>query len=159
VKWFHIALVIFRNVGRFFAARVRLLLYFFALICIIGNFGTLFSWGQWIFGKEHVTALDVLRNFGTYTIAIAVTSFADTMLRKADEDKRTWLLLLFIFMGISVIAGGVLLWVDSQPTLRSAAIVSATLAAWLWFCAHSRDPNLVDDTAYSALGKENPVQP
>lgn len=138
-------------------ARCRLFVYFFALICILGNFGTLFSFGQWIFGKEQVTGLDVLRNFGTYTIAIAVTSFADTMLRKTDEDNRTWLLLLFVLMGISVIAGGIMLWVDSPVTLRNSAIVSAVLAASLWFSAHSNDPNLVDATAYSTLGKENPV--
>ena len=155
MKFLHIVWVTIKNIGRCLWARCRLFLYFFFLICLLGNFGTIFSCGQWFFEKEHVTGLQVLRNFGTYTIAIAVTSFADVLLRKTEDNNRTWLLILFVSMAFAVAAGGIVLWVDSRQSLQNAAITSAALAAYLWFAAHWRDPHLID--SYAALGEENPV--
>jgi hypothetical protein len=148
---------IWLRLHRFCRRRVRLFLYFIILIAVVGNAGTLISWGQWVWGSGEITALAVLRSFATYTIAIAATSFADCFLRRSESDNRTSLLLWFGLMCAAIGAGTVVLSVNSGNAARNAIYISAILAACIWFAANGRNPNLVEPTAYSTLGGENPL--
>jgi hypothetical protein len=149
--------VVWLTLCRFCRRRVRLFLYFIILIVLVGNTGTLISWGQWIWGSGEITALAVLRSFATYTIAIAATSFADCFLRRSESDNRTSLLLWFGLMCAAIGAGILVLSVNSGNAARNSIYISAVLAACIWFAANSQNPNLVEPTAYSTLGGENPL--
>jgi hypothetical protein len=142
---------------RFFRRRVRLYLYFIISIVLVGNTGTLISLGRWVWGSGEITTLAVLRNFATYTIAIAATSFADCFLRRSESDNRTSLLLLFGLMFAAIGAGIVVLSVSSENATHNSILISAVLAACIWFTANDQNPNLVEPTAYSTLGGENPL--
>lgn len=139
--------------------RKRLFIYYLVLIVVLGNLGTLISLAQHLFGKpQTVQLLDVLRNFATYTIAIAVTSLADYVLKVANGryDARSIFLVLFGIAGIAALSGLFVLWSNALPDVQKAMWVSAIFASWLWFIAKGDDPALVADDAYDALGGVDP---
>jgi len=142
--------------------RKRLFIYYVILIVVFGNVGTLFSLAQHLFDSHQtVRLLDVLRNFATYTIAIAVTSFADYMLKVANGryDARSTLLVLFGLAGTAALAGLFVLWSDALASVQKAMFISAILASWLWFIAKGDDPALVTTDAFDALGGKDPMNP
>lgn len=141
--------------------RKRLFIYYLVLIVVFGNLGTLISLAQHLFGNPQTVKLhDVLRNFATYTIAIAVTSLADYILKVANGryDARSIFLVLFGIAGTAALSGLFVLWSDALPYVQKAMFVSAILASWLWFIAKGDDPALVTSDAYDALGGENPMK-
>ena len=142
---------------RFVRRRIRLGLYFVFLIAAVGNTGTLFSWGQWAWGAGDITSLSVLRNFATYTIAIAATSFADYFLRRSETDNRTTLLFLFGLMCVAIGAGIIVLCVNAADAVHTSIYVTSLLAAYIWFAANWQNTNLVEPSAYDTLGGKNPM--
>ena len=150
----------FTAVKRFFSRRKRLFLYFLIFVAVFGNIGTLICFGQYLYGCAGITMVTVLRNFATYTIAIAVTAFADHLVKETEnnDDRRTNLLVLFGLVLCSVGAGAVVLIIDKSQYLNPSITVSAVVAAIIWFAVNGDHPNLVRADAYSALGKENPME-
>ena len=145
---------------RFLSRRKRLFLYFLIFVAVFGNIGTLICFGQYLYGCTGITLVTVLRNFATYTIAIAVTAFADHLVKQTenDEDRRTNLLVLFGLVLCSVGTGALVLIIDKPPYINPAISVSAVVAAIIWFAVNGDHPNLVSADAYSTLGKENPME-
>lgn len=132
----------------------RRLIYFFAFVLVLGNLGTLISFFQYLNSSPGMDGRTVARNFATYTIAIAITAFADYCLRK--EKDNTVLLAFLVFAMFSAGAGCIILTVDTKWIIVLSCIVSGLLALALWLLISTSNPDHDDSTAISTLGGQIP---
>jgi Na+/H+ antiporter NhaA len=143
-----------------FPARVimnaRLLLYFIIVICFLGALGTLIPVAQVYFGSGAVTRTIVYRELATYVIAIAVTAFADCVVRELKEDDPTFKLFLLGLAILATVCAILVLLLDSTRPLGALSLAGSTFAGFVWLMVHDADPTLIQEDAYSALGGENP---
>ena len=134
---------------------VRFFLYFFTVICVLGALGTWISAGQLWFGSESVSALNVYRNFATYTISIAVTALADCLVRDQD-DNGTFRLFLLSMAVLSVIAAVIVLVTSNQERMFWLSVFGGFGFAWVWMNVHDSDRDLTESAPLSPLGGEMP---
>ena len=132
---------------------VRLFLYFFIVICVLGALGTWVPAGQLWFGSESVSSLSVYRNLATYIISIAVTALADCLVRSQDDNGTFRLFLLGITV-FSVIAAVVVLVMNDQKHVWWLSVLGGLGAAYVWLYIHDSDSDLTPSDPYSALGGE-----
>ena len=96
--------------------------------------------------------MDVYRNYAAWVIAIAITSFAEFLLRKPTRDERTLTLFLFGVAIAGTAPGIFILLNDSTELARICTWVSGIATLWLWFIALADSPSFEEGDAVSAIG-------
>jgi hypothetical protein len=131
--------------------RPRVLLYFVIIVIGIGGTGIWIPLWQLHSGGT-TTAMDVYRNYATWVIAIAITSFAEFLLRKRERDERTVTLFLLGLAIVGTVPAIALLISQSVTVAKYCTWVSAAAALWLWFIALADSPSFEEEDARTAIG-------
>ena len=133
-----------------------LLLYFIIVVCMLGALGAWIPAAQIWFGNKTLMWVNVHRSLATYIISIAITAFADCIVRKQDEDNTTFQLLL-LGLTLAVVASAlIVLLIDVEATIVRYSIYGTILAAIIWLMVNDAHPELTKTDAYSAIGGEIP---
>ncbi len=152
-RWLAFLRRIFRFPWRLLT-NIPLLLYFIIVICIIGALGTIIPLVQFCFGSSTLTAISVHRSLATYVIAIAVTAFADCLVRQRDEDDVPFKLFL---LGLTLVVAGcaiTVLLIELPNWVTRLSYSGALMGAWIWLMVNDSHPDLTSGSAYSTIGGE-----
>ena len=131
------------------AGRPRLALYFIIIVIGIGGVGIWIPLFQFKNGGQ-VGEMDVYRNFATYVIAIAVTAFAEFLLRNKEELTLTMFALGLTLAG--AVPAVVILVHDSPTIAATCAKISVFATLWLWFIALADSPSFEEGESDDQLG-------
>lgn len=129
------------------AGRPRLALYFIIIVIGIGGVGIWIPLFQWKNGGS-IGQLDVYRNFATYVIAIAVTAFAEFLLRNKEDLTLTMFALGLALAG--AVPGVIILVNDSLSVSALCFKVSIVATLWLWFIALADSPSFAEKASGDA---------
>lgn len=127
--------------------------YYYFLIVLIGGIGC------WISAFQHlnqdpnpISGYAFCGNLATFSISLAVMSFADFILVSQDKFPATRALGFLIIVALSVAAGVVTLLMRDGIGV-SASWISISGASILWWAIHSRNPAFDEpSSAISTLG-------
>jgi len=134
----------------FLCTRPRLALYFIIIVLGVGGVGVWIPLFQLKSGGQ-IGVLEVYRNFATYAIAIAVTAFAEFLLRNKNELTLTMFALGLTLAGA---VPAVIILVRDSPTLAMTCTKISTFATlWLWFIALADSPSFDEGDARTTLGE------
>jgi hypothetical protein len=133
------------------ARRPRVLLFFVIIVLGVGGLGVWIPLGQHL-NDGAIFEIDVYRSFATYIIAIAITSFAEFLLRKDDEDNRTLTLFLLGMALVGTVPAIIILFNNSIQWAHICALISAIATLWLWFIALSGSEAFEEGDARVTLG-------
>jgi len=131
--------------------RPRVLLFFLIIVLGVGGVGVWIPLGQHL-NSGQVLAIDVYRNFATYVIAIAITSFAEFLLGNHDGDNRTLTLFLLGMALVATVPAIVILFNTSLTMAHTCAWISSIATLWLWFIAISGSATFEEANPRDTLG-------
>jgi len=130
-------------------SRPRLALYFIVIVLGVGGVGVWIPLFQLKYGG-HIGLIDVYRSFATYAIAIAVTAFAEFLLR--NKDELTLMMFAFGLTLVGAVPAVVILVQDSTMLAATCTEISIFATLWLWFIALADRPEFEEGDARTTLG-------
>lgn len=135
-----------------------LLFYFIIVVCMLGALGAWIPAAQIWFGNKTLMLSNIHRNLATYIVSIAITAFADCMVRRKDEDDKTFQLLLLGLTLAVVACSLVVLLIDTEETIIRYSIYGTITAAIIWLMVNDSNPALTKPTdAFSPIGGQMPT--
>jgi hypothetical protein len=148
--WLNLLTGLFRFFG-LLASRPRVLLFFVIVVLGVGGVGVWIPLGQHL-NDGKILEIDVYRSFATYIIAIAITSFAEFLLRSEGEDNGTLRLCLLGMALVGTVPAIIILCHDSISWAYFCSWISAIATLWLWFIALSGSPTFEEGDPRTTLG-------
>ncbi len=118
---------------------VRLGLYLL-LIVLIGGLGVWISLVQYWRTPPPQTIYAFLGNLGTFSISVAVMSFADFLLMASSGYNSTRALFLLVWMAVAVVASATAL-VLQVPLMLGVAIGASVMALTEWVIVNINNPS------------------
>ena len=130
-------------------SRPRLALYFIVIVLGVGGVGVWIPLFQLKCGGQ-IGLMEVYRSFATYAIAIAVTAFAEFLLR--NKDELTLMMFAFGLTLVGAVPAVVILVHDSTTVAATCTKISIFATLWLWFIALADSPAFDEGDARTTLG-------
>jgi uncharacterized membrane protein len=135
----------------------RFFLYFLLTVCFFGAAGAWIPAFQRWFGVVGVSPLTVRRNLATYVIAIAVTSLADCIVRRKNDDEGAFRLFVLALTTCAVVSAVIVLLVDNLNSVQQFSTWGTVFAGFAWLMVNDEHPDLTEADTYSAIGGKNPI--